>query len=111
LAKEIEETKKKIKRKERQVAAEKIEAEIQERQDQQERIRFERQQVINKRMGSFLKKRWRLLVAVLLAIIAYDLITPDDLKTKTKEVKTEIKEVAKVKTEIKEVVAKSFDDI
>jgi len=115
LAKEIEETKKKIKRK--QVAAEKMQAEIQERQDQQERIRFERQQVINKRMGSFLKKRWRLLVAVLLAIIAYNLITPDDPKTKTKEVsevKTEIKEVAtktkevsEVKTEIKEVATKT----
>ena len=119
LAKEMEVIEKARKR--QQEIKEKEWAAVQKKNEEKQRIRQARDERIWDAIENFLKKRWKLLIAIILVVIAYDLITPDDPKTKTKEVaevKTEIKEVAtktkevaEVKTEIKEVVAKSFDDI
>ena len=102
LAKEMEVIEKARKR--QQEIKEKEWAAVQKKNEEKQRIRQARDERIWDAIENFLKKRWKLLIAIILVVIAYDLITPDDPKTKTKE-------VAEVKTEIKEVVAKSFDDI
>jgi TPR repeat protein len=85
LAKEMEVIEKARKR--QQEIKEKEWAAVQKKNEEKQRIRQARDKRIGDAIENFLKKRWKLLIAIILVVIAYDLITPDDPKTKKTPVK------------------------
>ena len=85
LAKEMEVIEKARKR--QQEIKEKEWAAVQKKNEEKQRIRQARDERIWDAIENFLKKRWKLLIAIILVVIAYDLITPDDPKTKKTPVK------------------------